>query len=83
MSFDGACCSSRSGVGIVFKSSKIVIYPHAIRIEFPCMDNEEEYETLIQGINLALQMKIEHLIITSDTKLVINHIRKKYKIQKE
>jgi hypothetical protein len=83
MSFDGACCSSGSGVGIVFKSPNSVIYPHAIRLEFPCMNNEVEYEALIQGMNLALQMKIEHLIITGDSELVINHIRKKYKIKKE
>jgi ribonuclease HI len=34
-------------------------------------------------MNLALQIKIEHLIITGDSVLVINHIKKKYKIKKE
>jgi ribonuclease HI len=83
MSFDGACSKYGSGVGIVFKSPSSVIYPHAIRLKFPCTNNEVEYEALIQGMNLALQMRIEHLIITGDSKLVINHIRKKYKIKKE
>jgi hypothetical protein len=83
MSFDGACSKSGSGVGIVFKSPNSVIYPHTIRLEFPCTNNEAEYEALIQGMNLALQMKIEHLIITGDSELVINHIKKKYKIKKK
>jgi hypothetical protein len=82
MSFDGVCCSSGSGVGIIFKILKGVIHPHVIRLEFPCTNNEVEYEALIQGMTLALQMKIEHLIIISNFELVINHIMKKYKIQK-
>jgi ribonuclease HI len=28
-------------------------------------------------------MKIEHLIITGDSKLVLNHVTQKYKIKKE
>ena len=32
---------------------------------------------------LALEMKIEHLIITGDYELVINHVTQKYKIKKE
>jgi ribonuclease HI len=83
MSFDGACFKSGSGVGNFFKSPKSIIYPHAIKIEFPCTNNEVEYETLIQGMNLALQMKVENLIVSGDSEMVINHIRKKYKIKKE
>jgi ribonuclease HI len=59
------------------------IHLHAIRLEFPCTNNEAEYEALIQGMILALEMKIEHLIITGDSELVINHVTQKYKIKKE
>jgi hypothetical protein len=83
MSFDGACCSSRKWSWNYFQNPQEVIHPHAIRLEFPCTNNEVEYEALIQGMTLALQMKIEHLIIIGDSELVINHIRKKYKIKKE
>jgi ribonuclease HI len=72
MSFDGACSSSGSGVGIVLKSPEKMVYPHAIRIEFSCTNNEAEYEALIQGMILAREMKIKHLIVTSDSELVIN-----------
>jgi ribonuclease HI/probable phosphoglycerate mutase len=83
MSFDGAYSKSGSGVGIVFKSAKLVIYPHAIKLDIPCTNNETEYEALIQGMNLSLQMKLENLIVTIDYELVINHIKNKYKIKKE
>jgi hypothetical protein len=55
MYFDGACCILGSGVGIVFKSTNSIRYPHVIRLEFPCTNNEDEYEALIQGMNLALK----------------------------
>jgi len=82
MSFNGSYSKSRSGVGIIFKSVQSVIYHDDIGLEFPCTNNEVEYKALIQGMDLALQMKVENLVITSDSKLVINHINKKYKIKK-
>jgi hypothetical protein len=53
MSFDGACSSSRSGVGIVLVSLDKIIHPHPIILEFSCTKNEAEYEALIQGMILA------------------------------
>jgi ribonuclease HI len=82
MSFDGACSKSRNGVGIIFKIPQAGIYPHVIRLEFPCTNNEAEYEAIIQRMMLALQTRVENLVVTDDSKLVINHIKKKYKIKK-
>jgi hypothetical protein len=67
MSFDGACSKSRNGVGIIFKIPQSGIYPHAIKMEFPCTNNEAEYEALIQGMILALQMKVENLVVIGDS----------------
>jgi hypothetical protein len=72
MSFDGSCSNSGSGVGIVLMSPINIVYPHAIRLEFSCTNNEAEYEALIQGMILAREMKIEHLIVIGDSELVIN-----------
>jgi ribonuclease HI len=83
MSFDGAYSKFVVGVGIVFKSPKYCIYPHVIRLEFPCTNNEAEYEALIQGLTLALQMQVNDLVVNGDSKLVINHIQKKYNMKKE
>jgi ribonuclease HI len=54
MSFDGAFSKSRNGVGIIFKSPQSRIYPHVMRLEFPCTNNEVEYEALIQGMIISL-----------------------------
>ena len=66
MSFDGSFCSSGSGVGIVFKSPNSVIYTHAIRIDFPCTNNEVEYEALILVMIISIQMKFDNLVIIGD-----------------
>jgi ribonuclease HI len=82
MSFDGASSKFGSGIGIILKNPQSIIYPHSIILEFPCANKEATYEELIQGMNLALQMKVEKLIVAGDSKLVIKHIKNKYKIKK-
>jgi hypothetical protein len=64
MAFNGSCSNSWSGVGIVFVSLGKIMHPHAIKIEFVGTNNEEEYDALIEGMILAQEMKIEHLIVT-------------------
>jgi ribonuclease HI len=83
MSFDGSFSSSGSGVGIVLVSPGKIVHPRAIRLEFACTNNEAEYEVLIQEMILAQEMNIEHLIVTSKSKLVINKVTQRYKIKKE
>jgi ribonuclease HI len=83
MSFDGACSKYGNGVGIVILSPSNIMHPHSIRQEFSCTNNDAKYEALIQGMILAQEMKIEHFIVTGDSKLVINQVTQRYKIMKE
>jgi len=71
MSFDGACSKSRNKARIIFKSPKAIIYPHSIRVEFPRTNNEAEYQALIQGMIISIQMKVENLVVIGDSKLII------------
>jgi len=83
MSFEGASSSSGRRVGIVLKSPKKIVQSHAIRLKFYYTNNEAEYEALMQGMILAWEMKIEHLIVIGDSELIINQVTHKYKIKKE
>jgi ribonuclease HI len=83
MSFDGACSKYGNGSGIVFKIHEANIHPHAIKLQFPCTNNDAKYEALIQGMIISLQMKVENLLIIGDSKLITNHIINKYKVKKE
>jgi ribonuclease HI len=83
MSFYGACSKYGNGVGIVLLSPSNIMHPHAVSIEFSCKNNEEEYEYLIQGMILAHEMKIEHLVVTGGSEFFINHSTHRYKIKNE
>jgi ribonuclease HI len=83
MSFNGSCSISKTGVGIVLVSPGNIVHLHDIRLYFACTNNEANYEALIQGMILAQELKIEHLIVTGDFELVINQVTQRYKIKKE
>ena len=40
----------------------------------------EEYETLVQGLQKALDLGIHHLLVSGDFELVVNQIRDKYEV---
>ncbi|XP_074301125.1 uncharacterized protein LOC141632479 [Silene latifolia] len=41
-------------------------------------NNEVEYEALILGLKLALDLKVRHLKVCSDSKLIVNHVNDCY-----
>jgi ribonuclease HI len=83
MSFDGACLIYKNEVSIVFMIPRNIMHPDAIILDFSCTNNEEVYQSLIQRMILAQEMKIEHLIVNGDSNLVINQLTQRYKIKKE
>lgn len=46
----------------------------AMRFQFKASNNEAEYEALIAGVKIALEMKVENLNIYSDSQLVVRQI---------
>ena len=56
---------------------------HESFLKSPNTNNKAEYEALIQGMIIALQMKVENLVINGDLELIIYHFGKKYKVKKE
>ncbi|XP_074298395.1 uncharacterized protein LOC141629267 [Silene latifolia] len=46
--------------------------------ELHAINNEAEYEALILGLRLALDLKIKYLKVCSDSKLIVNHVNDSY-----
>ena len=44
---------------------------YTLRFRFKASNNEAEYETLIAGLNLAKEMKVESLEIYTDSQLIV------------
>ena len=58
MFFDGAACCEELGVGVVFVSPQKHMLPFAFRLNESCSNNVAEYQALIAGLQMALDMKI-------------------------
>ena len=43
----------------------------AIWLDFPASNNEAKYEAILAGIDLAISVSLEKIIIQSDSQLVI------------
>ncbi|XP_074298099.1 uncharacterized protein LOC141628915 [Silene latifolia] len=75
---DGASNVKGAGVGLVLKSPQGDLKVQVVRCEFKATNNEAEYEVLILGLKLALDLKIKHLQVCSDSKLIVNHVNDCY-----
>ncbi|XP_074314746.1 uncharacterized protein LOC141649982 [Silene latifolia] len=78
LNVDGASNMKGAGVGLVLKSPQGDLLVQAVRCEFKATNNEAEYEALILGLQLALDLKIRHLQVYSDSQLIVNHVNNSY-----
>ena len=60
-----------SGAGLILVSPEGHQMYYTLRFGFKASNNEAKYETLIAGLNLAKEMKVESLEIYSDSQLVV------------
>ena len=57
--------------------------PFVFVLNEPCSNNVVEYQALINGLQMALDMKISYLEVYSDSKLVINQLLTHYEVEHE
>ena len=93
MYFDGASRSpdgkkqenpknNKSGIGIVFVTPENGVIPYSFALSEGCSNNEAEYESVITGLELALQIPIKELTIYGDSELVVKQLRGEYMVKK-
>ena len=75
MYVDGAVNRIEAGAGIVLVSPEGHKLQSSIHFNFKATNNDAEYEALIAGLKLALEMKVENMNVYSDSMLVVWHIR--------
>jgi len=49
---------------------------YAIRLRFPASNNVAEYEALINGLRIAVELGIRRLDVRGDSQLVIDQVMK-------
>ena len=63
MYFDGSLMKKGASVGLVFVSPLGVCMRYMVRLYFPSSNNVAEYEALINGLRIAIELGIRHLNI--------------------
>jgi ribonuclease HI len=72
----------RAVIGLVFVTPEGGITRHALALMEPCTNNEAEYEALITGLEMAVDLEIKCLHVFGDSQLIINQVTGKYKVLK-
>ena len=67
MYFDGSLMKKGTGVGLVFVLPLRVRMRYMVLIYFPSSNNVAEYEALINGLRIAIELGIERLNIRGDS----------------
>ncbi|XP_070009835.1 uncharacterized protein [Nicotiana sylvestris] len=82
MHFDGAAHHGGARAGVVFVTSKSEVLPYIFMLTQLCSNNIAEYQALILGIEMAVEMKRLQCQIFGDSQLVINQILGSYEVKK-
>lgn len=54
----------------------------ALKLEFPTMNNEVEYEALIVGLKLAKDLGVKALHIYSDSQLMVCQVKNEFQAKR-
>lgn len=81
MYFDGSNTSYSSRIGVAIKSLKEIITKMAFQLQVKCINNRVEYETIIDGLEMLLSMRVMNVQTIRDSQLIINQITRIFKCQ--
>jgi ribonuclease HI len=76
MYFDGSVMKDGAGVGLVFISPLGMRMEYMVRLHFPASNNAAEYEALINGLRIAVELGIKRLEIRGDLEIVVDQVMK-------
>ncbi|KAL0295242.1 UNVERIFIED_CONTAM: hypothetical protein Sradi_6845000 [Sesamum radiatum] len=80
---DGSSTTQGSGADIVITSSQGEDMEFAINFSFKVLNNEIEYEALVLGMRIAQNMVSLHLIAYSDSQLIVQRVKEKYRAEEK
>ncbi|KAI3451561.1 hypothetical protein Pfo_008226 [Paulownia fortunei] len=72
---DGSATISGCGAGIVLTNPEGEELEFAVRFKFKTSNNEAEYEALVRGLKMALELGVRQLSVFSDSRLVMQQVR--------
>jgi ribonuclease HI len=76
MYFDGSLMKTGAGTGLLFISPLGKHLRYVLRLHFPASNNVAEYEALVNGLRIAVELGVRRLDARGDSQLVINQVMK-------
>jgi ribonuclease HI len=76
MYFDGSLMKAGAGTSLLFISPLGVHMRYMIQLHFTASNNVAEYEGLVNGLHIAIELGVRHLDVCGDSQLVINQVMK-------
>jgi ribonuclease HI len=76
MYFDSLVMKEGANVGLVFISPLGVRMEYMVQLYFPVSNNAAEYEALINGLRIAIELGTKCLEIKGDSELVVDQVMK-------
>ncbi|OMO62055.1 hypothetical protein CCACVL1_23055 [Corchorus capsularis] len=80
---DDSSNNQMSGAGLMLISPENLKFQYSLRFKFKASNNEAEYETVITGLKIANEMKVEKLVVYSDSQLVVSQITGEFEAKGE
>jgi ribonuclease HI len=74
--FDGSVMKTGAGAGLLFVSPLGEHMRYAVRLHFPASNNMVEYEALLCGLKIAIEIGIKRLNVRGDSQLMIDQVMK-------
>ncbi|KAB5514239.1 hypothetical protein DKX38_028145 [Salix brachista] len=82
MFFDGAARQDGVGAGVIFITPEGEVLPFSFSLTKCCSNNMAEYQALILGLEMAVNIKMSHLKVFGDSQLVIRQLLSLYEVRK-
>jgi ribonuclease HI len=76
MYFDGSLMKTGAGAGLLFVSPLGKHLRYVICLHFPASNNVVEYEALVNGLRIAIELGVRRLDARGDSQLVIDQVMK-------
>jgi ribonuclease HI len=76
MFFDGSLMKTGAGAGLLFISPLGKHLRYVLRLHFPASNNVAEYEALVNGLRIAIELGVRRLVARCDSQLVIDQVMK-------
>jgi ribonuclease HI len=76
MFFDGSLMKTGAGAGLLFISPLGKHLRYVLRLHFPASNNVAEYEALVNGLRIAIELGVRRLDARGDLQLIIDQVMK-------